>query len=172
MSHDEPCHFVDGDLAWFLCADLPSNVQLMPQGVQLVRAASVPDAEAWQLYTMVAGPFAATLHASEPLLLLCAQEQFLVLGDGGDLAPTAASPSDATALHAVRVDNGSGPLEVGAIVELRLSCAADDERCVQARSDGVLGLAPAGGLPGTRFVMQSDGAPPGSPPWANPRCIQ
>ena len=45
---DEPsASFVDGDIAFFACPELPGCPQLRPEGVQLVRAASVPDADAW-----------------------------------------------------------------------------------------------------------------------------
>ena len=83
MSADGPtAHFVDGDIGWFHCVDVPS-AQLYPPGVQIVRAASVEDAEAWQLYQMVAGPFAATLQPGEPLFLLGQHDQFLALDEDG-----------------------------------------------------------------------------------------
>ena len=61
--------------------------------------------------------------------------------------------------------------EVGAHVELRVG-TGEDTRCLQLRANGAIGIAPSGGLPGTRFVMRSDGAAEGAPPWADPRCIQ
>ena len=112
------------------------------------------------------------------MLLFGPHEQFLAPFFGPDGAPTsqlelcATSPPDALTLHFYRRDGGSSALEVGALVELRVSTSDDDVRCVQLRPDGTIGLAPDGGPPGTIFVMQSDGASPGSPQWADPRCVQ
>ena len=161
-----PPAFVNGDWVYLRSDELSTNLQ--PEGVQLVKAASVATADAFQLFQMVAGPFATVVHASEALVLLCAQERFLCLGDEGMLDAAASSPEQALVVRAVRIDGGRGTLEVGAHVELRLD---DGTRCVQLRPDGRLGVAPAGDLPGTHLVMQSDGAAADALPWADPRCI-
>ena len=87
---DEPAGFNDGDLAWFVSTELPNNAQLRMEGVQLIKAASVPDMDAWQMYLMVAYPFAAALNTGDALLLLGPHEQFLALGDDGSLTCSAA----------------------------------------------------------------------------------
>lgn len=169
---DDPASFCDGDLAWFVAVDLPNDVQLFKEGVQLVKSSSVENANALQLFHMVTGPIAATLQVGDALLLLGPQEQFVASGRDLQVAACAATPADALVLFACRLDGGGSNLEVGAHVELRVSTGADDTRCVQLRADGTVGLAPEGGLPGTRLIMSSDGAQAGSPHWADPRCIQ
>ena len=65
-----PLAFVDGDLAYFYCAEAGSHVQ--PQGVRLVKAASVLGDRArwaaWQALQWSVG--AATLHSYDAILLL------------------------------------------------------------------------------------------------------
>ena len=114
-----PFDFCDGDLCWFRSADVSSEqqgighpAQLLPEGVQLVRAASVGDSDAWQLYQMVSGPFAAALVAGEPLLLLGPYEQFFALSDGDTLVPSAGTPGDGQLVSVARVDGGGLPRPV------------------------------------------------------------
>ena len=73
-------------------------------------------------------------------------------------------------MHAARLDGGgSTALEVGARVELRLD-RPDGQACVQLQADGSARTAPRGAR-GTAFVLQTDGAAAGAPPWADPRCV-
>ena len=141
--------FVDGDLGWFFCPDWQR--QLRTEGFQLVRAASVSDADAFQLYCMVSGPIAETLQSGEALMLLGPPEHFLSVSDDGTVEVSAASPDDGKILHVVRVDGGGGLLEVDALVEVRLGSEADAP-CLQMRMDGTIGVAPSSMLPGTRLT--------------------
>ena len=174
---DYPLAFVDGDLAYFYCAEAGSHVQ--PQGVRLVKAASVLGDRArwaaWQALQWSVG--AATLHSDDAILLLSNTDTFMCVQDG-TVGFVSSDPTEAQLLLAVRVDGGPAFLEVGATVELRLTSDIDGgtasgapaQRCLQMRAGGRLGIALSGAA-NTTFVMQSDGAPEGSPHWANPRCI-
>ncbi|KOO32091.1 hypothetical protein Ctob_015655, partial [Chrysochromulina tobinii] len=172
-----PLAFVDGDLAYFYCAEAGSHVQ--PQGVRLVKAASVLGDRArwaaWQALQWSVG--AATLHSDDAILLLSNTDTFMCVQDG-TVGFVSSDPTEAQLLLAVRVDGGPAFLEVGAAVELRLTSdvgggtasGAPAQRCLQMRAGGRIGVALSGAA-NTTFVMQSDGAPEGSPHWANPRCI-
>ena len=87
--------FVDGDLAWLTCVDVPDSTLLRTEGVQLVKHASVLDDNAFQLYQMVTGPFATAVRSGEALVLLGLHEQFLSLATDGTIQRAAPSPDAA-----------------------------------------------------------------------------
>ena len=93
---DEPQGFHDGDVCFFYCAGL--NLQLKPEGVQLVKAETCPDSDVLQSYLIQAYEYAAPLRAEDVLYLLTSNEHFLRL-ENGQLVANAAGPEEAQGFH-------------------------------------------------------------------------
>ena len=163
----------DGDVAYFYCPQISAH--LRSDGLQLCKASSVADPDALAHYLISAHAQSAALNEGEELLLLAGNEQFLCVsgerGREGLIEPDAADPASANQIFIVRLDGGTAALEVGALVELRTGNGGDPA-CLQLHSNGLVTIASRGDIPGTAFIMQSDGPSASSlPPWADPQVI-